>query len=118
MTELKRTGECFTLTTKKMLDSVPCSGFMLVHGMPMGQGGEAAKVGRYPHAWIEWRGMCWEPNHDRWFPKDLFYQAGEIEYTERYTRELTKAAVVEHETYGPWSDTLLNRDDEIDAMRV
>ena len=119
MTKAKRTGECFTLTGQKMVDeSIDPSGYILVHGLPMGQGGEAAKVGRYPHAWIEHQGMCWEPSKDCWYPKDLYYAAGEIEDVQKYTIGMMRQELERLGTYGPWSQTLLDRDKEIDAMGV
>jgi len=116
--KLRREGDCFTQCTQKMLDSGVGSGFVLVHGLPTGQGGQAQLAGQYPHAWIEYHGQCWDPGKDDWFHKDLYYQAGEIKYTQRYTLPMVEQMLVEHETYGPWDSALLARDEEIDEMRV
>lgn len=116
-TKPRRDGECFTQSMMKML-SMPDADCHLVHGLPMGQRGEAKKVGRYPHAWVELDGMCWDPGADDWFPAILYYYAGEIEYTLKYTHKMMAMLVADKETYGPWDMLLLQRDDEIDAMRL
>jgi hypothetical protein len=116
--KLKRTGNCFDDSANRLLNAGPCSGLILVHGLPHGTGGEAAKAGHYPHAWIEYRGMCWDPNREEEYPKDFYYAAGHIEYTKRYTLDEAKAEMVRVGTYGPWDQTILDRDAEIDNMRA
>lgn len=89
-----------------------------VHGLPTGQGGEAAKVGKYPHAWLELVGadLVYDTVAAVMVPKGLYYQAGEIEYALQYTVEEVRQQMLEHETYGPWDQHILNRDAEIDQM--
>lgn len=115
---LKRKGECFTTTTKVMMDLPPSTNQILVHGLPQGNGGEAAIAGRFPHAWIELDGMVWDPNKDDWFPKSFYYDIGNVEYTVRYTKAEVDAIVQKKRNYGPWDKTILDRDREINAMRV
>ena len=116
--KLKRTGNCFDDSLDRMLKAGPCSGMILVHGLPKGTGGEAAKAGHFPHAWVEHRGLCWDPNKLMEYPKDFYYHAGNIEYTVRYTLDEAKAEMLRVGTYGPWDPTILDRDEVIDKMRA
>jgi hypothetical protein len=109
---MKREGNCFEDCILKLLQ-LHDSDIKLVHGLPLGRGGEAAKVGRYPHAWLERGGECWEPAQDFWMPGILFYALGNIEYTVKYDRTEVCEMLVEHMTYGSWDQTIRDRDDAI-----
>lgn len=115
---MKRTGECFTEVGKAILEGDPRAGLVAVHGLPTGQGGHAKKVGAYPHAWLESPALAiaYDTVAEVAIPIGLYYQAGEIEYTVRYTLDEFRKMVLKHGTYGPWDEKLLARDDEIDKM--
>ena len=118
MRKLKETGNCFQDSANKILDAGPMSGFQLVHGLPMGQGGDAKLAGRYPHAWIEHQDQVWDPLMDDWYPKDFYYRSGQIEHTVRYNRPEVRDNLISKGNYGPWDKIAIERGKEIDKIRV
>jgi len=112
---MHRKGNCWQASYQKLIDLNDPT-VMLVHGLPVGQNGDAAKVGFYPHGWLECGGLVWEPSLDKWMPRSFFYQLGNIDYSIAYTRTRAMNLLVEWETYGPWDKRLLDRDEEIDEI--
>lgn len=110
---LQRNGNCFEESVNKII-SMRDKRAVLVHGLPMGRGGEAAKAGRYPHSWVELDDEVWEPALDDWISSFVFYALGDIKYTIRYSMTRVRDLMDEHNTFGPWCETLLKRDAEID----
>lgn len=115
---MKRTGDCFVIAAKRMLDDPELLGrpATLVHGLPKGTSGDAAKAGRYPHAWLEIEGLCWDPVVDVVVDTDRYYELGQIEYTVRYSRKDMVKMMADRETYGPWDGPILKRDDVLQDM--
>lgn len=116
MSNVVRKGNCFEDSVNKLIQMRDPRA-MVVHGLPMGQGGEAGKYGRYPHSWVELDGMVWESSIDDWLPAYRFYELGQIEFTQRYAmKEVRDLLALEDATFGPWCDELINRDKEIEVM--
>lgn len=110
---IERKGNCFEDSVNKLI-MLRDKHAVLVHGLPTGQAGEAARAGRYPHAWVELDGSCWECSLDTWIPQYLYYQLGQIEYTVRYSMKETRDILAEGDTFGPWCQKILDRDEEIE----
>ena len=117
---MKREGECFTQVGQRMMDDPTMMDFTLVavHGLPTGTGGHAEKVGQYPHAWLELKGagLVYDTVAEVLVPKHLYLEIGNIDYSITYTQEQMRRMMHEHETYGPWDQKLIDRDNEIDKM--
>jgi hypothetical protein len=120
-----RTGNCFDDCFNKVTNPFNDDGFewTMVHGMPLGAGGLAAKAGRYPHAWLERTGphgeiLVEDPNTRGTYPAEMYYRIGRIvaEDCIRYTRKEAIEAAMESGTSGPWAKVLLERDEEIEAI--
>lgn len=114
-----RTGNCFESAFNYMTNPANYHKDMrLCHGLPIGQGGFAAKVGEFPHAWIEIAsmGIVHDTEKDITVPMDAYYRVGEIDYVKKYTRMEVFKLVEEHETSGPWDDKIKARDIEIDEI--
>ena len=109
-----RTGNCWQASMKKMIEMQNPDAF-LVHGLPMGAG-KIAQYGRYPHGWVELGDSCWESMIESWLPKGLYYAAGEIEFSVRYSLDEMHTMMAEKDTYGPWPQELLDRDVELDEI--
>jgi len=103
--------DCFTEITRLHDKSVT-----LVHGLPTGLRGHAAKVGVYPHGWLERGQEVWEPALKEWIPKMLFYVLGSIQYTVSYTMIDAVEMLAQHQTFGPWDEKILARDAEITQL--
>ena len=81
----------------------------IVHGYPLGTGGEAAGL-RFPHAWAEFErdGEVWVRDYSNGnkfeFPKILYYAIGNIEEEDvsRYDIKEAETNMIENEHYGPW----------------
>lgn len=119
---MERTGNCFDACGEMAAQNEHILGreFKLVHGLPTGTSGHAAKAGQYPHAWIEVNfgetPYCFDLVAEQLVRKEDYYRIGQIKYAIKYTRDEAKAMMVEHGTYGPWDQKLLDRDAEIDQM--
>lgn len=118
---MKRTGNCFQDALEAILHNrqfKDCFDPLLVHGLPMGASGDAAKAGRYPHAWVEFNGggIVWDPVADIVIDAQQYYTLGQIEYTVEYTVDQIQDMILEHNTYGPWDQAILDRDAEIEKM--
>ena len=73
----------------------------IVHGDPV-----LSMRGMIGHAWIEWRGFCYEPLHDRKWPKRNFYLILRIDpkLCRRYTVEEATWGMLASRHYGPWHE--------------
>lgn len=85
------------------------AGWLLVHGIAVGQGGEA-KGHRFGHAWVENRtgpvAVVYDPTKDKLLPAPLYYHAGGIDYTVAYDDYTALAIAVRHGSPGPWDPTI------------
>ena len=113
---IERTGNCWEASFNKLIEMAADPEVRLVHGLPTGISGEAAKAGVYPHAWIEKGGMCWDCSVDSWLHRGVYYLVGNITYSVSYTRLEALRAIEKHETFGPWAPAIIARDAEIDRM--
>ena len=109
MTDPDRKGGCYQLAFEAVAlgDDL---GRVLVHGWPVLQGGPH-QGSRYGHAWVEFDvsdalRCVWDPVGDAVLPRELYYQAGQIEpdHCTRYLPEQARAQAVDTGTYGPWPD--------------
>jgi uncharacterized protein YjbI with pentapeptide repeats/DNA polymerase III epsilon subunit-like protein len=81
----------------------------IVHGYPLGTGGEAKGL-RFPHAWAEFErdGEVWVRDYSNGnrveFPRILYYGIGNIEEDDvsRYDIREAEENMLESEHYGPW----------------
>ena len=120
MRKVKLTGDCFESALTMLLNN--CSDqLVLVHGLPTGKGGDAATVGTYPHAWIEFL------NHDLvhdtvvnvTIDKDRYYQLGNIKYTKRYDKAAVERMLTKHGTDSiVWDRVIIRRAKKILKMRI
>jgi hypothetical protein len=104
-------GDCypaaFNLLVGFLEPASEVEGGLLVHGRPLGTGGEAEGI-RCGHAWVEKGGYVfdWSNGKQVAVPRPLYYTAGTIDPDEchYYTREeaIHMALMVQH--YGPWDD--------------
>jgi hypothetical protein len=80
---------------------------VLVHGVPLGTGGEALGV-RFAHAWVEYAGLCFDFSNGREIvaSRDLYYRSGQIEMErcKRYALHEVFAHLVKYGHYGPWEE--------------
>ena len=113
---VKRTGNCWEASFNKLIEMGSDPEVRLAHGLPTGTGGNAAKVGVYPHAWIEKGDKCWDCAIDDWVHKAIYYCIGRIEYVVRYNHQEALRAIDSHGTFGPWETTIIARDAEIDRV--
>lgn len=102
MTVTSDTGDCFIVAFRVGM-SIP--GALIVHGLPLGTGGEA-QGRRFWHAWVEDRGMVIDRSngHDIFLPASVYYAAGQIDRTWKYTHEQVREIIEQTEaaTAGPW----------------
>lgn len=111
----KGKGDCFVVAAElvlglrrhELLDFLEHTGHepVLVHGVPLGAGGEAEGL-RYAHAWVEIAGAVLDCSNgqEALIPIPMYYRAGRIERTVKYTVEAAREALLEQRTYGPWVD--------------
>lgn len=105
-----RTGNCFEDSLNKQLAE---QSWVLVHGIVLGQGSIAAGL-RYPHAWLERNGLCWDPNKNVVHFKHHYYALGHIKWTRKYPIKKTGRMIIKYRTSGPWHPTLLALDDKLE----
>lgn len=114
-------GDCFVVAvhTARELAAGGVEGVYIVHGIPLGQAGDAEGL-RYWHAWVEVDREVTFPNVDHTFsfldvidrsngnevevPKALYYKVGNIQETWRFTLEEAHDEMLKREHYGPWVD--------------
>lgn len=106
--ERKAKGDCFEAATHLMLGLPKSTGAILVHGEALGRG----KIVGVPHAhaWVEIGGVVLDFSNNKQIAVDcdVYYKLGEIRNTVNYSLSDMKIALLEHNTYGPWDDYLLN----------
>ena len=118
--KVKLTGDCFE-SALEMFMADTSGGMVLVHGLPTGLGGDAAKVGTYPHAWIEFpaANLVVDTVVNVTIDKDRYYQLGNIKYTKRYDKVTVNRMLHRH---GPdtlvWDRVILRRAKKIDKIRL
>lgn len=121
MRKVKITGDCFESALEMLMTDPDHDKMVLVHGLPTGKGGDAAKVGTYPHAWIEIpeSGVVYDTVVRVVVPIDRYYQLGNIKYTKRYTKADVERMLDKH---GPdtivWDRVILRRAKKIGKMRI
>jgi len=119
---IERNGNCWKSAFECLLKPPLPVGLdfepVLVHGLPTGTLGEAAKVGVYCHAWIEYPDLnvVYDTESDVVVPRALYYKVGKIEYTKQYTVSEALALSLEFKILGPWDDKIIARDAEIDKI--
>jgi len=113
----KRTGHCFV--TAATMQSKLLTDWELVHGIPLGKGGEAQGL-RYPHAWLEspdglqvFDPSLYEKGIEPFFPLRSYYEIGNIEWTVRYPVESATRLMHVSGNFGPWHQKLIDLDREI-----
>lgn len=76
---------------------------VVVHGLPWGTGGDAGDR-RFWHAWVECMGLAFVMINDKLtgIPIPLFYEAGRIEHTWRYTMDAAREHILRTGHSGPW----------------
>ena len=73
-------------------------GIKVVHGYPLNTDGEVMG-----HAWVEWKGFCYDPYLDIQVPRDMYYTRGHIDPSECRHYPLTEARkLLKKEGWGPW----------------
>lgn len=98
-------GRCYEAAAKGVLAD-RFGGWVLVHGRPLGRGGEA-KGRRYGHAWMECGGQVLDRTiSDAPIPRDAYYALGEIDPNDselyRYTQAQLRLVLQKTEHWGPW----------------
>lgn len=79
----------------------------VVHGRPRYQGEETPdEDGHYGHAWVEFRGLCFDYSHGHKFVVDVdrYYHVGEIDpskVSKFSLREMDQQLAI-HDTWGLW----------------
>jgi len=120
MRKLKITGDCFHSSLAALMNDTSGE-LVLVHGLPKGRSGDAAKAGRYPHAWVEIPslGVVYDTVANATVPIERYYELGQIEFTRRYTMEDVRRL---RRKYGPdtvlWNRTIKKRGKQLRHKRV
>ena len=118
--KVKLTGDCFD-SAFNMFMADTSGRMVLVHGLPTGKGGQAAMVGTYPHAWIEFpdTNTVYDTVADVTIDKDRYYLLGNIQFTKRYDRDAVNRMLHKHgQDTIVWSRILKQRAKKISKMRV
>jgi hypothetical protein len=109
----RETGDCYadvygTTTFLREAMGADESEIVVCHGYPRLQ---RAPFERFGHAWVEWRGLCFDKRTTELSPtlaisRVTYYSVGEIEaeHVRRYALTDWRAEVVGSGTYGPWAD--------------
>lgn len=112
----KGKGDCFRAsldTATELLAKDPACRLFVVHGEPVGTGGEAEGI-RYPHAWVEAEVgggnstgfVVIDRSNGKSFvvDRELYYSVGSIVHDDvrRYTAKEALSLAVKHGHYGPW----------------
>lgn len=117
--KLKITGDCF----ESALEMLMCNAsgeMVLVHGLPTGRSGEAAKAGTYPHAWIEIPSlnMVYDTVAKVSISIERYYELGNIKYTKRYDKAAVERMLRKH---GPdsivWDRVIIRRGKKLAKKR-
>jgi hypothetical protein len=119
--KINRTGDCFESAREMLMSDPDHDKMVLVHGLPTGRGGDAAKVGTYPHAWIEIpdSGVVYDTVARAVVPIDRYYQLGNIKYTKRYTKADVERMLAKHGADScVWDRVIIRRDKKISKMRI
>ena len=104
-------GDCFetAIEVAHRLHDEGCPNVRIVHGEPLGTGGEALGI-RFPHAWVELTvdGVTFVVDESNGnsvtIDKNLYYEIGNIVEadTRRYTTDEARAMMLKHGHYGAW----------------
>ena len=103
-------GNCYESSWKLHSKKYP----VLVHGIVTGSAGKI-KGKKFGHAWLEFENgisFCYDAELDQLFPLELYYRAGKIEYTRKYSLWLAVKESTIHGTYGPWDSKIFKVDDK------
>jgi hypothetical protein len=117
--KLKITGDCFESALTMLLNNASDQ-LVLVHGLPTGRGGDAAKAGTYPHAWIELpsAGLVHDTVANVTIPAERYYELGNIKYTKRYDKDAVERMLRKH---GPdsivWDRVIIRRAKKLSKKR-
>jgi len=111
-------GMCYQLAATAVMDDLldlvretfDCpTDVRLVHGYPIGTGGDVEGV-KYGHAWVECSAggltLVYDPSAEIVIPAFLYYDVGRIDPDECQYYELDdiRQRVLVHEHWGPWDD--------------
>jgi hypothetical protein len=77
--------------------------WVLVHGSCIGRG--PIEGVRFGHAWVEIENLVIDTEKQVTMPKDLYYEAGQITDTHRYTRDEAIAMANKTGHFGCWHET-------------
>lgn len=110
-------GDCFQMaltTATRVRDSSAIHRVLVVHGEPLGTGGNALGL-RYPHAWVEWFVghdgkndivfvMDYSNGKEVIIDRDTYYAVGNIipDDVRRYTVDEATSLALDSGHYGPW----------------
>lgn len=118
--KVKVTGDCFDSAFEMFMANTGDQ-MVLVHGLPTGMSGDAAKVGTYPHAWIEFpdANLVYDTVAGVTIDKDRYYHLGNITYTKRYDKNAVKRMLRKHGINSiVWDKTLIRRNKAISKLRI
>jgi len=118
--KVKITGDCFESALEMFMTDTTGT-MVLVHGLPTGKGGDAAKVGTYPHAWIEFagHGVVYDTVVKVTVSQDRYYLLGNIKYTKRYDRDAVNRMLAKHGADSiVWDRVILRRAKKISKLRI
>lgn len=94
-------GQCYHVAA----DLAGVLGLTLVHGEPLGDGGEVKGV-RYGHAWVEYGGLVIDATLDGglFMPVETYYRLGNIVEADvrRYNPRDAATFLALFKHYGPW----------------
>jgi hypothetical protein len=108
----KRTGRCYELACKVMLEEPDAERFTLIHGRTGFCEGDP-----YPtrhHAWIDMNnGQIYDPVIDRYMTMDDYVALhGVVEIDDRYTKDEAVRMMLDTKHYGRWRDVVWHPDTE------
>ena len=97
-------GRCYENAWRWAIDNQHLYKSMrIVHGFPRLHGyGQL-----YGHAWVEWRGWCYEPAKGEKVCKSMFYLLNGIDakLCRRYTLKEAAKQLIKAFRYGPWHES-------------
>ncbi len=107
-----KTGDCIQANTNAFLDFFPEHN--LIQGIVTNTG--TAKGKKMAHCWIEVGGLCFDFSNGRnaCLPRSRYYEAGKVEYVERFTAEQVRENLLKTKRYDWWSsyiNELINKNE-------
>ena len=98
-----RGGNCYEASFHLLLENQDMT---LVHGIVTGRGAIAGI--EFGHAWCERDGLCYDyaNNRPKIIPQEIYYDAGKITTTRKYSYREALAEALRTEHYGPWDSSV------------